>query len=493
MSKSPVPIAAAVFVALAASAWLACGSSTFSSSDAGTQKAPADCNTNADPKDSPACVDDSIGIFVSAAGADTNAGTKAAPLRTVGVALTKADVQHDRIYVCSGTYPETVKLTGPVSIYGGYSCADWSYAGTAGGTAPKIGPSGPGYALDVESVGKACVIEDVELDAQSGQNPGDSSIAVFVSSSPGPITFRRVTVVAGDGARGGEAAATNNWGTSFPTANGGTQADHDNGAPANLCPACIDGTTSTGGAGGGKDQNGADGGPPIPENPSGHNGNGGIAPGDTSCTAPPHAGADGNNANGGASGAATPGTLVAAGWTVSLGTAGANGGIAQGGGGGQGLNTAGAFNGGGSGGCGACGGAGGAGGGSGGSAFAILIFQSGVVADSCTLTVGKGGDGQAGGIGQPGQSGGAGGAPAAGGGAGCSGATGGNGGKGAGGGGGAGGNAIAIAYVGTQPSVIGGTQIEGNAGAPGSGGKGAAANDGAVGSPGAKSDIAALP
>lgn len=489
MSKSTLPIAAAVFVSAGASVWLACGSSTFSGADAGTQNVPTDCNANADPKDSPACVDNSIGIFVSASGDDTHAGTKESPLRTIAAALTKADLQHNRIYLCTGTYAESVRLTGPVSIYGGFSCADWSYAGTAGGIAPKIAPTTPGYALDVDGVGTAMTIEDVELDAQSGQNPGDSSIAVSVASSPGPITFRRVAVSAGDGQPGVAASTTSNYSNSI--APSGTQADHDNGALEKVCAACGDGTVSTGGAGGGKDQNGADGGPPMPENPLSHNGNGGIAPADTGCTAPPHQGADAVDGIGGAAGAPTPGTLAATGWKASSGSYGANGAVGQGGGGGQGLNG-GSFNGGGSGGCGGCGGAGGAGGGSGGSAFAILVFQSTVVADSCTLAVGHGGDGQPGGLAQLGQTGGFGGAPAGGAGIGCSGATGGKGGAGAGGGGGAGGNAIAIAYVGPQPSLIGGTQTEGHAGAPGNGGKGAATNDGAIGAPGTKSDIAEL-
>ncbi|MGH7286301.1 MAG: DUF1565 domain-containing protein, partial [Polyangiaceae bacterium] len=340
MPKSTLHVATAVFVAVGASVWLACGSSTFSAGDAGTQNVPPNCDANADPKDSPPCVDNSIGVFVSPSGDDSAAGTKEAPLLTIAKALTKADSQHNRIYLCTGTYAETVRLTGPVSIYGGYSCSDWSYAGTAGGTAPKIAPTSPGYALDVESVGTSVTIEDVELDAKSGKNPGDSSIAVLVVNSSGPVTFRRAMIVAGDGSAGVAAASTSNY--TGATAHYGSQGVSDNGAPANVCSgACVDGTVSTGGAGGGKDQDGADGGPAIPASPiAGDDGYGGIAPGAAACPSgtAPHNGANGASGAGGTVGAANAGMLSGAGWKVSSGSNGPNGGIAQGGGGGQGSN-----------------------------------------------------------------------------------------------------------------------------------------------------------
>ena len=467
----------------------ACGSSDGGGDDG--QVLPQGCDPSKDPKDSIACVDDSIGIFVSASGSDSNAGTKSSPLKTIGAAVGKLTSQHNRVYVCDGTYAETVKLTGPANIFGGFACADWSYAGTL----PKVGPATSGYALDVESVSGAVVVEDLELDAPSGQAPGESSIAVFVTQSTN-VLLRRVTAKSGDGAPGADAVATSNWDEDAGAAPKGNDVDaavsagNVGGAPC--LSVCVNGQASTGGAGGNVAAAGADGGPNIPENPTGqipkHNGIG-----STCGVTFPGPGADGFPADGGTAGAAKSGTLASSGWQVELATSGATGGIGQGGGGGGG--GAGPTNGaGGGGGCGGCGGAGGAGGGSGGSSFAILGFQSTVTADACTFQAGGGGVGKTGGSAQFGQAGGFAGAaiPPGSGGDGCNGAPGGTGGAGAGGGGGAGGNAIAIGYVGTKPTVTGGSMQEGNAGTHGAGGTGAAGNDGLPGADGIKADIQEL-
>lgn len=448
---------------------------------------PTGCDLTKDPKDSAACVDDTIGIFVSASGADSNSGTKSSPMKTIGAALGKTDSQHVRVYVCEGAYPETVKVTKAVGIFGGFACADWSYSGKL----PKVGPTTPGYALDVESVTGAVTAEDLELDAPDATEPGGSSIAVFVTQSTN-VMLKRVTANAGNGADGADAVAVTNY--AADAAAPGNGADGGAGAPSKIC-ACNDGTQSIGGAGGNPSiPNGQDGGPTVPENPTGlvpaHDGRGGLG---FSCgSSVAHPGADGAEGDAGAAGASVSGSLSTDGWHSSIGTTGTVGHVAQGGGGGAGgMFSTGTVEGGGSGGCGGCGGAGGSGGGSGGSSFALLIFQAAVATDGCTLRVGGGGAGKSGGNGESGQTGGTYGAKV-GGGSGCDGANGGKGGDGAGGGGGAGGNSIAIGYVGTKPTVTGGTMSEGNAGAHGAGGSGAAGNDGLPGADGIKADLQEL-
>ncbi len=457
--------------------------------DADGQIVPPGCDLSADPKDSAACVDESIGLFVSATGSDSNAGTKGSPLKTITAALAKVSSQHSRVYVCDGTYGEGVKVTSAVGIYGGFSCTDWSYDGTAG----QVGPAGTGYALDIEGVTGTVTIEDLEFDAQNGKNPGDSSIAVFVASST--VTLKRVKAVAGNGVTGADAIATSNYDVDAGTAPIGnsvlTDASAGNVGGAACVNKCISGGTSTGGAGGNVAQSGADGGPGIPENPTGqspkHNGVGGSC--GTTFAGP---GADAFAADGGAAGADVSGTISSSGWSAKSGETGGLGSPGQGGGGGGG--GLGPTNGaGGGGGCGGCGGAGGGGGGSGGSSFAILAYQATITLDACSLQAGTGGDGKSGGSGQGGQMGGLQGAAVIAAGGGCNGAPGGNGGAGAGGGGGAGGNAIAIGYVGAKPTVTGGTMSEGTAGSPGEGGTGAAGNDGLPGVAGTKADIQELP
>jgi len=72
------------------------------------------CDPNKDPKDDPCVIDDAQGIFVSGpTGLDTNAGTKAAPVKTItkGIALAKG-ASPKRVYICAATYLEQVSLVG---------------------------------------------------------------------------------------------------------------------------------------------------------------------------------------------------------------------------------------------------------------------------------------------------------------------------------------------------------------------------------------------
>lgn len=474
--------------------WLACGSDGGSSGtqgggDGGSQTVPAGCDLSKDPRQSPACVDDLVGLFVSTNGSDSAAGTKAAPLASIGAALLKLDSQHTRVYVCAGAYQESLQITGAAGVYGGFSCTDWSYAQTSAVTVKA--PSR--YALDIESVIAPVVIEDIELDAPSAKAPGDSSIAVFVAQSTN-VSLIRVIAAASDGMDAAPVSSMSNY---DPDVDGGVLAGNaafdDTGPPAKNClTACKNSVGSVGGKGGEANLGGDPGTPNIPPNPDAfHNGAGGTSA--SSVCGSGNYGSFAAPADGGAAGAASAGNLTSNGWTASSGSAGATGGPGQGGGGGGGGGVAGNKGGGGSGACGGCGGAGGAPGLTGGSSLAVLVYQSTLTLDSCTLSTGRGGAGGSGGSGQDGQPGGVGGAEVSGG-LGCRGGNGGNGGPGAGGGGGAGGDSIAVAYVGTAPSTPRTTFTEGAAGAPGPGGHGGnlAGNDGLPGAGGTKADIAEL-
>lgn len=60
-------------------------------------------------------------VYVSTSGADTNAGTAAQPLRSLGAALTLATGRGGRVLVSSGTYTlDALKAAGTWSVFGGY-------------------------------------------------------------------------------------------------------------------------------------------------------------------------------------------------------------------------------------------------------------------------------------------------------------------------------------------------------------------------------------
>ncbi|HVJ94054.1 MAG TPA: hypothetical protein VM580_29900, partial [Labilithrix sp.] len=73
--------------------------------------APLGCDLARGPKESPACVDESVGVFVSARGDDGAAGTKSEPVRSIGKGLeVAAERGVPRVYVCEGKYDAGVEL-----------------------------------------------------------------------------------------------------------------------------------------------------------------------------------------------------------------------------------------------------------------------------------------------------------------------------------------------------------------------------------------------
>lgn len=420
---------------------------------------PPGCDPNADPRDSPECVSNQVGLFVDGTnGIDTNAGTKDAPLKTIQAAVMKAaSAPQRRVYVCAGTYPEAVTLTSAVSLYGGWACANWSYTGAPAKVAPIAGA-----ALRVDGVAGALTVEDLELDGPVGTPVARASVAAFVNASPS-LTLKRVALRAGAGVVGGAGAAGS---TGVPVSGdlNGIAAAGNLGGQEKAC-ACTTGGTSSGGKGGA-------GGVPTDgdtgkvaqatSTPATATGAGGTV---AECTATGTSGRPGSLApastNGAGGGAAT---LDAMGWHGGDGTAGVSGVPGQGGGGGGGQTTGG----GGGGACGGCGGMGGGLGTAGGASIALAAVGSPVTLIACTLTAAGGGNG---GNGAGGASGAAGGINGNGANGGCNGGKGGAGGAGGAGGGGTGGHSIGVLYVGTAPTLDGASTVTTSAaGAAGTGG-----------------------
>ncbi len=139
---------------------------------------PPGCDPTTDVRDAPKCVVNDYGVFVDAAGgSDANAGTKEMPVQSITAALGKL-AGRPRIYACDGTYAEHVKITSAVSIYGGFTCGSWSY----GGTKAKIAPADRGVALTLGGASNAVVLADLDVAAQDASDPGEASVAVFVSA-----------------------------------------------------------------------------------------------------------------------------------------------------------------------------------------------------------------------------------------------------------------------------------------------------------------------
>lgn len=376
------------------------------------------------------------GIYVAAHGDDQSEGTQDRPVATLTHAIELAADDQLPIFVCSGTYDEHVEITtSGLALHGSYGCDNsvWSYDPSK---PSRIAPSSKTEALRVSNV-NGLDVYDLELASANASEPGASSVAVFLTVSDG-VTFTRVHVIAGNGAKGADGTLE-----PFSYRNvselDGHESTSDSGADALDCT-CEASSEHTRGARGG--DGGQDGGTGEPSDlgggqPGAHGAscsNGGL-------------GEDAPAADGGP-GAMQSGSLTVDGWTAMMGGDGANGRPGQGGGGGGGGKTSG-YGGGGGGACGGCGGKGGGGGGGGGASIAVLAVGASVTLNHCLLETATAGAGGRGAHGQVGQGGGIGGVRY---GSACNGGNGGQGGHGGPGGGGAGG--ISVAIVATDGSGI---------------------------------------
>ena len=452
---------------LAGTAMIECSSDKGTCDDAGNcsdggvpSVSGGGCDSSKPSSQGGCAVDDTDGFFVSPNGLDTNAGTKTAPFKTIaaGISAASAGASKPNVYVCAGSYPENLVIKGApagVALHGGFDCASWLQTNATTTVAPTwiANATKPQYVLAVDAT--AALVEGLTLNAPNAADPGGSSIAVFVSASPG-MTLRRSSVVGGDGSTGADGVQPAPLGANTA----GSLGLNGAASPAVVCNCATD--TTTGGAGGGY----VDGGfvPPSNGLPV-INGDMDAGRAGTQLSPPGVNGADGLPGKGGNS-TGTLGALSSNGWTTSPGGAGNVGGTAQGGGGAYGDPGSNVTGGGG--GCGGCGGPGGPGGGGGGASIGIASLASTLRVQSSTVRAGKGGNGGNGALGQIGQAGGVGGKNLA-----PGGGTGGTGGGGGSGGGGAGGISIAIATVSTTPDIDQQSTIL--AGTGGQGGKDATA------------------
>ncbi|MCK6589878.1 MAG: DUF1565 domain-containing protein [Polyangiaceae bacterium] len=401
-------------------------------------------------------------------GDDANAGTKAAPVRTLQKAVDLAREHTHSIYACAEEFNEAVVLPTGIKLFGGLDC---KRAFVFPGDLRRTTIEGPFDAVTVTALGGEWTtrLQNVTIRARNATQEGGSSIAVMALHGA-RFELLNSDVHAGKGVPG---ALGENGSPLWMNAEDGShgaegieacKAEFDNGGKPSV-HVCGD-QLSVGGRGGSGDLSndahaGNDGLPYLSMSGSGLGGQGQTAA--SACTN----GADGEDGMPGDNGlgAMGKGRLSASGYLGLHGQDGAGGLPGQGGGGGGGAQSAGmcmsgaSFGvgaGGGAGGSGGCGGRGGKGGGFGGASIGIASVFATITLDSVDIFTGRGGDGGEGGwpqFGGFGGMGGKGGAAADGAGGACAGGKGGRGGTGGKGGGGMGGPSVGIAFVGNPPHL----------------------------------------
>ncbi len=438
------------------------------------------CDPTWEPGDHECVIDDEFGVFVSPSGSDgAGCGTEANPCATMARGMTEAKAAGKRVYACGdgGAYAENLVIDASLDglvVFGGFHCSGWTYEPDFVKT--NVAPAS-GSALVVENLTTGLDMRDFALTSADATTPGSSSVAAVVRNAQN-VVLRRCEIQAGAGASGVAGQ---------PGTEGGDGAVADIGQLGKPASCVTVPSVQQGGEWTDPSSCGSQGGfgGPAVKNNNGSNGDQGIPA--TNVT-PPNvdnrgiggtvvgeeggAGGPGSSGNAGSNGLAAPATgqLSSSGYTPADGLAGSDGRTGQGGGGGgasrSAANCIGAS--GGAGGMGGCGGTHGTGGTGGGASVAMLVWDSVLTLDDCTLTSatgGAGGSGGPGGGGGLGQDGGDGGNSGGGMGRGGKGGKGGSGGLGGSGSGGTGGPSYALVYHGAAPTEQGATTL-----APGSGG-----------------------
>lgn len=418
-------------------------------------------------------------VFVSdLTGSDLNPGTKSAPLKSLTMAMAKANAVSKDIYMAAGTYTIYAPLImfDGIGIYGYFSSTTWNR-----NKFNKVIIQGTSNVIYAKGNTKNSTLQGLEIVASSATGPGTSSYAVWIDSCTGTFLFVDNIIRAGKGSAGA------NGSNGVGGASGGNGGNGTSGM-------CDGNTAGTGGAagfsscapggkggnGGVYTQNGFSGSP----NSAGTLGGGGGLSGD-----PGKAGNNGSNGTNGSSGVSASSNNIIHDITASGvkggkgldGTDGSNGVSGCGGGGGGGQHCTlcddGSGNGGGGGGGAGCKGFGGKGGNGGGSSIAFFVRDSRVYLENNKIFTQAGGDGGSGGDGGKGGDGGVGGSGAnnciSEVGAGGKGGDGGNGGDAGAGSGGNGGSSLGVIAVGTADVYHFGNTF--TLGASGMGGVGGAA------------------
>jgi hypothetical protein len=144
-------------------------------------------------------VTEQYGVFVAKDGAAENPGTRKSPLASIteGIAKAKAD-KKGRVYVCEGTYLESLELESGVSIVGGLDCSGPTWKLTDKRSTLEA-PSSP--AIRAFGITIATRVDGLEVKAPNATSPSGSSIGLFAIDS-NALTFGKGSITAGDGMKG---------------------------------------------------------------------------------------------------------------------------------------------------------------------------------------------------------------------------------------------------------------------------------------------------
>jgi len=144
---------------------------------------------------------EAYGVFVVAGAAVDGPGTREHPIGTISGALVRAKAESKRVYVCAGTYKESVVLEDAIPVVGGFDCSEHRWK--RGAQRSRIeSPTSP--ALRAKDIVTTTRFDSFEVVAPDTFAPSASSIAFVAESASGLeiVKSKLEARAAGDGADG---------------------------------------------------------------------------------------------------------------------------------------------------------------------------------------------------------------------------------------------------------------------------------------------------
>lgn len=163
------------------------GCGTFEAADAPPDGGPASTDTTGGDAEADAGqvvteppsddeITEAFGVFVSVQGTADGDGSRAHPFSTIGAGIAKAAESGRRVYVCKGTYKESLVLRSGVSVSGGFICGTtWTI--DAVGRSTVEATSNP--AVTATDIAIATRFEGIDVQAPPGDAKQPSSIGLL--------------------------------------------------------------------------------------------------------------------------------------------------------------------------------------------------------------------------------------------------------------------------------------------------------------------------
>lgn len=142
-------------------------------------------------------ITEDFGVFVAPSGRDSASGERTSPLATIQAGIDRGKKVGKRVYVCAGTYPESLTLADSIAVIGGFSCeGSWKPSGVPSRVQSPTSP-----AVRAKDIVSTTRLEGLDIVAPNAAEPSASSIGLLADHAPG-LVLASSSITAGNGAAG---------------------------------------------------------------------------------------------------------------------------------------------------------------------------------------------------------------------------------------------------------------------------------------------------